>query len=115
MSDHNDDAPAADLRRLRLSTGATLAYRQAGDPARPAVVLIHGFPNASGGFRHVIPGLAEVAHVIAPDMPGSGASGKRQRYVGPPRQLKTLSCPVNPWIAPYTNGFPASTHASFTR
>lgn len=65
---------AADLRRLRLSTGTELAYRTAGDPGLPALVLIHGFPNASGGFRHVIPGLSEVAHVIAPDMPGSGAS-----------------------------------------
>lgn len=62
------------LRRLRLSTGTDLAYRTAGDPTLPALVLIHGFPNASGGFRHVIPGLAEVARVIAPDMPGSGAS-----------------------------------------
>jgi pimeloyl-ACP methyl ester carboxylesterase len=65
---------AADLHRLRLSAGASLAYRAAGDPALPALVLIHGFPNASGGFRHVIPGLSNVAHVIAPDMPGSGAS-----------------------------------------
>ena len=64
----------ASLRRLRLSTGAELAYRTAGDPNLPALVLIHGFPNASDGFRHVIPGLAEAAHVIAPDMPGSGAS-----------------------------------------
>lgn len=66
--------PAAPLRRLRLSTGTQLAYRTAGAPNLPALVLIHGFPNASGGFRHVIPGLSEVAHVIAPDMPGSGAS-----------------------------------------
>ena len=65
--------PAA-LHRLRLSTGTELAWRTAGDPGRPALVLIHGFPNASGGFRHVIPGLSEVAQVIAPDMPGSGAS-----------------------------------------
>lgn len=63
-----------DIQRFRLSTGTDLAYRTAGDPSLPALVLIHGFPNASGGFRHVIPGLAEVAHVIAPDMPGSGAS-----------------------------------------
>lgn len=73
-----DDTPhptrAAELRRLRLSTGTELAYRVAGDPTLPALVLIHGFPNASGGFRHVLPGLAEAAYVIAPDMPGSGAS-----------------------------------------
>jgi len=59
---------------LRLSTGTDLAYLVAGDPGLPALLLIHGFPNASGGFRHVMSGLAEVAYVIAPDMPGSGAS-----------------------------------------
>lgn len=64
----------ADLQRFRLSAGTDLAYRVAGDPSLPALILIHGFPNASGGFRHVLPVLAQVAHVIAPDMPGSGAS-----------------------------------------
>lgn len=72
--DASNPDPSAGLHRLRLSTGTELAYRIAGDPGLPALVLIHGFPNASGGFRHVIPHLAEVAHVIAPDMPGSGAS-----------------------------------------
>lgn len=67
-------APPPDLRRLRLSTGTDLAYRTAGDPGLPALLLVHGFPNASAGFRHVLPGLSDVAYVIAPDMPGSGAS-----------------------------------------
>lgn len=66
--------PAPELHTLRLSTGTNLAYRVAGDPGLPALLLIHGFPNASGGFRHVMSGLAEVAFVVAPDMPGSGAS-----------------------------------------
>jgi pimeloyl-ACP methyl ester carboxylesterase len=74
LNDNLTVSPAADLRSLRLSTGTKLAYRIAGHPSLPALLLIHGFPNASSGFRHVISGLAEVAYVIAPDMPGSGMS-----------------------------------------
>jgi pimeloyl-ACP methyl ester carboxylesterase len=66
--------PSGELRSMHLSTGPQLSYRVAGDPSLPALLLIHGFPNASGGFRHIMSALAEVAYVIAPDMPGSGAS-----------------------------------------
>lgn len=61
-------------RRLRLSGGTELSYLTAGAPARPAVLLLHGFPNSAQMFRDVMPALAEVAHVIAPDLPGFGAS-----------------------------------------
>nr|WP_255696861.1 alpha/beta fold hydrolase [Aurantimonas sp. HBX-1] len=36
--------------------------------------MIRGFPSSSRTFRDVIPALAEVAFVIAPDMPGYGES-----------------------------------------
>jgi pimeloyl-ACP methyl ester carboxylesterase len=35
---------------------------------------LHGFPSSSHTFREVMPRLAEVAHVIAPDLPGFGLS-----------------------------------------
>ncbi|HEY4417712.1 MAG TPA: alpha/beta hydrolase [Verrucomicrobiae bacterium] len=47
-------------------------YRQAGDPAAPKILLLHGFPTASHMFRDLIPQLAETYHVIAPDLPGFG-------------------------------------------
>jgi pimeloyl-ACP methyl ester carboxylesterase len=47
-------------------------YRQAGDPAAPTVLLLHGFPTSSFMYRNLIPMLAERYHVIAPDMPGFG-------------------------------------------
>lgn len=59
--------------RVRWS-GGEMAVTIAGDPARPAVVLLHGFPASARSFRHVIPGLAEVAYVVAPDLPGHGES-----------------------------------------
>jgi pimeloyl-ACP methyl ester carboxylesterase len=49
-------------------------YREAGDPARPAVVLLHGFPSSSFMFRELIGALADDYHVIAPDHLGFGQS-----------------------------------------
>lgn len=54
--------------------GLKIAYREAGDPANPTVLLLHGFPTSSHMFRNLIPALAEDYHVIAPDYPGFGAS-----------------------------------------
>jgi pimeloyl-ACP methyl ester carboxylesterase len=51
-----------------------IAYREAGDPARPTVLLLHGFPTSSHMYRNLIPELAERYHVLAPDYPGFGAS-----------------------------------------
>ena len=61
-------------KRMRTSGGTELAFVTAGDPALPAVLLLHGFPSSANTFRDVIPALAEVSHVIAPDLPGFGAS-----------------------------------------
>lgn len=47
-------------------------WREAGNPARPAILLLHGFPSSSVMFRDLIPELTGNWHVIAPDMPGFG-------------------------------------------
>lgn len=62
------------MERLRLSGGNVIAYTIAGDVSKPALLLLHGTPNSSRMFRDVVPTLAEVARVIAPDMPGHGES-----------------------------------------
>ena len=64
------------LVHYRYSTvkGVRLFYREAGDPAAPAVVLLHGFPSSSHMYRELIPLLASRFHVIAPDLPGYGYS-----------------------------------------
>ena len=54
--------------------GLNLFYREAGDPARPTIVLLHGFPSSSHMYRDLIPKLAVQYHVIAPDYPGFGLS-----------------------------------------
>jgi pimeloyl-ACP methyl ester carboxylesterase len=52
--------------------GIELFYREAGDPAAPVILLLHGFPASSFMFRELIPRLADGYHVVAPDLPGFG-------------------------------------------
>lgn len=54
--------------------GHRLFFREAGDPAAPALVLLHGFPTSSYMFRNLLPALAEGYHVVAPDHLGFGLS-----------------------------------------
>ena len=54
--------------------GLNIAYRQAGDPENPKLVLLHGFPASSHQYRNLLPALADRFHVIAPDYPGFGNS-----------------------------------------
>jgi pimeloyl-ACP methyl ester carboxylesterase len=56
--------------------GLNIAYREAGDPANPKMVLLHGFPSSSHQYRHLIPALADRFHVISPDYPGFGNSDR---------------------------------------
>jgi pimeloyl-ACP methyl ester carboxylesterase len=54
--------------------GLRLFYREAGDPSKSTIVLLHGFPSSSHQFHDLIPLLADRFHVIAPDYPGMGYS-----------------------------------------
>ncbi|MEL7470509.1 MAG: alpha/beta hydrolase [Pseudomonadota bacterium] len=60
--------------RSEVIDGVKVAYREAGDPANPTILLLHGFPTSSHMFRDLIPMIANDWHVIAPDYPGYGAS-----------------------------------------
>lgn len=54
--------------------GLQVAYREAGSPESPTVLLLHGFPTSSHMFRNLIPALADQFHLVAPDYPGFGSS-----------------------------------------
>ena len=54
--------------------GLNIAYREAGNPNNPKIVLLHGFPAASHQYRDLIRSLSDTFHVIAPDYPGFGLS-----------------------------------------
>src|SRR5215470_5192101 len=59
--------------------GLNLFYREAGNPAAPTLLLLHGFPTSSHMFRNLIPKLADNFHVVAPDLPGFGFSNSPPR------------------------------------
>ena len=77
-----DDAqpgePAAnDLHHEHVTVnGVGLNYVRAGQRGRPAIVLLHGFPQSWRMWRYVLPALAAEYDVIAPDLRGYGDSAK---------------------------------------
>jgi len=67
-----------EFRRVRLRTGVTLNVATAGDPSRPAAILLHGFPESHRTWREVAPRLQEAVYLIIPDQRGFGASDQPQ-------------------------------------
>ena len=60
--------------RFATIDGRQVFYREAGDPAAPTILLLHGFPPAVTCIRDLIPLLADRFHVVAPDYIGFGQS-----------------------------------------
>jgi pimeloyl-ACP methyl ester carboxylesterase len=62
--------------RSRLLTnvnGLQVHTLEAGDPNRPCVLLLHGFPELAYSWRKLMPPLADAGfHVVAPDLRGYG-------------------------------------------
>lgn len=56
--------------------GQGIYYRDSGASAKPALLLIHGFPSASWDWHDLWAPLAERFRLIAPDMIGFGFSAK---------------------------------------
>jgi pimeloyl-ACP methyl ester carboxylesterase len=67
-----------DFRRIALSTGVTLNVALAGDPAKPAVILLHGFPESHRTWRGLAPLLEDSFHLIMPDQRGFAGSDRPQ-------------------------------------
>jgi len=68
-----DDSIGVSYRTTTIE-GIDIFYREAGDPANPTILLLHGFPTSSHMFRDLIPELANDFHLVAPDYPGYGFS-----------------------------------------
>ena len=68
-----DNSTAVSYRTVTID-GLDIFYREAGNPERPTILLLHGFPTSSHMFRDLIPALADQYHLVAPDYPGYGFS-----------------------------------------
>ncbi len=69
--------------------GKTIAYREMG--AGDSIVLLHGNPTSSYLWRDVMPALAPLGRVIAPDLIGHGDSDKLPVSDGDDRYSFTTS------------------------
>jgi len=68
-----------EFRRVPLRTGVTLNVAFAGDPARPAAILLHGFPESHRTWRGIAPLLQNDFHLIMPDQRGfAGSDGPQE-------------------------------------
>ncbi|MFL6786637.1 MAG: alpha/beta fold hydrolase [Sphingomicrobium sp.] len=67
-----------ELRRVELKTGVTLNVAFAGDPSRPAIILLHGFPESHRTWRELVPRLEGRFHLIMPDQRGFAGSDRPQ-------------------------------------
>lgn len=54
--------------------GLSIAYREAGRPDAPTLLLLHGFPSSSRMYDPLLSRLADHYHLVAPDYPGFGHS-----------------------------------------
>ncbi|MEO7660699.1 MAG: alpha/beta hydrolase [Pyrinomonadaceae bacterium] len=67
----------ADHSRFVKVDGATVHYQEFGDPAKPPMILIHGYTASAYVWKTVAPMLADAGfHVIAIDLIGFGYSEK---------------------------------------
>jgi len=67
--------PSVAVRAPSAEYDGELQVLRAGDPASPALFLVHGLgQRASADFAPILEALAAHYYVIAPDLPGFGAS-----------------------------------------
>ena len=77
----------------RSINGVSLHIVEAGDPADPLLILLHGFPEFWWAWRHQITPLAEAGyHVVVPDMRGYNSSDAPQEVSA--YRLDTLAADV---------------------
>ncbi|CAN5628791.1 alpha/beta fold hydrolase [soil metagenome] len=56
--------------------GAKISYIELGDPAKPAVILLHGLGGSNANWMLNTAALSQNYHIIAPDQIGYGKSDK---------------------------------------
>jgi pimeloyl-ACP methyl ester carboxylesterase len=68
------ELPGVQHRFLELSTGVRVHVAEAGDPAAPPVLCLHGWPQHWWIWRRVIPLMSDDFRLLCPDLRGFGWS-----------------------------------------
>jgi len=80
ITDNASASPATQIHyRYQQSGDVNVFYREAGDPAAPVLLMLHGFAGSSFMFRDLIAQLADRYHLIAPDLPAFGFTEAPER------------------------------------
>ena len=69
--------------RFRTIDGVRIRYADSGSPQKPAVVLTSPWPESVYAFAPIWASLAEHARLFAVDLPGFGASERREDLLSP--------------------------------
>ncbi|MEJ0077031.1 MAG: alpha/beta hydrolase [Alphaproteobacteria bacterium] len=99
MNDTNETYGAGTLPRGIRSrvidniNGLSMHVLEAGDAARPCVLLLHGFPELAYSWRKIMLPLADAGfHIVAPDQRGYGrTTGWDAGYDGDPDSFRILN------------------------
>ena len=85
--------PGLRARLVPGVNGLTMQVLEAGEPGRPCLLLLHGFPELAYSWRKVMPALAEAGfHVVAPDQRGYGrTTGWSAEYDGDMAPFRLLN------------------------
>jgi len=67
-----------EFRKVGLKTGVTLNVALEGDPSKPAVILLHGFPESHRTWREIAPRLKDDFYLVMPDQRGFAGSDMPQ-------------------------------------
>lgn len=63
-------------RNTKLKSGLNIHSLACGNDKKQAIVLLHGYPANAYLWRNILPILSEHFYLLAPDLPGHGASSK---------------------------------------
>lgn len=72
------------LARQRVDVaGIETSYYTAGEPHRPAVLMLHGMSASADSYRELMHDMAGDYWLVAPDLPGFGHSDNAEPYTFP--------------------------------
>ena len=63
-------------KKVKLDTGITMSYVEAGNTEAPVLVLIHGFTDTGRVWQYMLQFLEKDFHIYVPDLRGHGGSDK---------------------------------------
>ena len=84
MTAGGDGPPVLRLRNAGLPDCLRLHYAESGDPAGPAILFLHGWPDSWFSYSRILPLLPDRYRALVPDQRGFGESDRPEAGYGIP-------------------------------